>query len=277
MPADAPNGATLAGRYALDRQIGWGAVARVYLARTLDTERRVAVKVLRPELSRDSDTRHFLREIARTMQLDHANIVRVLDSGDAAGRLFYVMPFMEGGTLRDRLSAAGAIAVPETVAIARAIAGALHHAHGRGLVHRDVKPENILFTAGQPCLADFGIARALDRVPAETWSSIGLIRGTPPYMSPEQARAAADLDARTDVYSLACVLYEMLAGHPPFGGRTPHAVLRRHLQDPPPPLHAVRADVHPALEHAILRALAKDPAERPATARAFAVEMAADQ
>ena len=265
----------LAERYTLDREIGRGAMATVLLARDLRFDRRVAIKVLRQELARECDVRHFQREIGWTARLNHPHIVQVLDAGDAGGLLYYVMPYMEGGTLRQRLTRERRLARPETIAVARTIAQALDCAHRHGLVHRDVKPENILFAEGQPSLADFGIARALDRVSSETWSSVGIIRGTAEYMSPEQIRAAERLDARTDVYALACVLYEMLAGSPPFTGGTPLAIMRRHLHDEPPPLRGVRPPVPGALQRAIARALAKDPARRPDSAAAFAEDLAA--
>jgi serine/threonine-protein kinase len=234
----------------------------------------VAIKVLRPELSRDTDVKHFLREIDHTAKLTHPHIVPVLDSGATDGPLYYyVMPYLDGGTLRHRLTR-GRIPLAEAVEIATTVAHALDYAHRHGLIHRDVKPENILFTERDPWLADFGIARALDRVRDATWSSIGVARGTAAYMSPEQVRAAEQLDARTDVYSLACVLYEMLAGQPPFLGRTNQVTFRRQLHDPPPPLRVARPEVPPSVERAIVRALAKDPAARPATAAAFAGELA---
>ncbi len=263
----------LAGRYAMQGDIGRGAMATVYLAHDLKFDRSVAIKVLRPELSRDADVRHFQREIERTAKLTHPHIVPVIDSGTADGLLYYLMPYLDGGTLRHRLTRDAPLPLGDAIAIASTIARALDYAHRHGLVHRDVKPENILFTEREPWLADFGIARALDRVPEATWSSIGILRGTPPYMSPEQVRAETQLDARTDVYALACVLYEMLAGRPPFTGRTDHVVLQRQLHDPPPPLRVARPDVADSVERAIVRALAKDPADRPTTAAAFATEL----
>lgn len=267
--------AALADRYAVQSEIGRGSMATVYLARDLRFDRAVAIKALRPELARECDVRHFQREIGWTARLNHPHIVHVLDAGDAGGLLYYVMPYMEGGTLRQRLTRERRLARTEAIAVARTIAPALDCAHRHGLVHRDVKPENILFAEGQPSLADFGIARALDRVSSETWSSIGIIRGTAEYMSPEQIRAAERLDARTDVYALACVLYEMLAGSPPFTGGTPLAIMRRHLHDEPPRLRGVRPPVPGTLQRAIARALAKDPARRPDSAAAFAEDLAA--
>ena len=260
----------LSGRYRVDRVIGRGGMAAVYLAHDLRFDRAVAIKVLRPELARDRDLRHFQREVGRTAKLNHPHIVPVFDSGDADGPLFYVMPYMEGGTLRRRLIHERRLPIPEAIAIARTIAQALECAHRHSLVHRDVKPENILFAEGEPSLADFGIARALDRVPSETWSSIGVVRGTPEYMSPEQVRAEPPPDGRSDVYALACVLYEMLAGDPPFSGPNPLTVMRRQLHDEPPALHVVRPDVAQGIELTIRRGLAKAPGDRPATASAFA-------
>ena len=279
-PADAPAPAALvgalAGRYALEGEIGRGAMATVFFARDRRFDRPVAIKVLRAELARECDVRHFQREIGRTARLNHPHIVQVFDSGDAGGPLYFVMPYMEGGTLRRCLAHTRGLPIAEAVGIARTIAQALDYAHRRGLVHRDVKPENILFAEGEPSLADFGIARALDRVPGETWSSVGIVRGTAEYMSPEQIAAAERVDGRTDVYALACVLYEMLGGATPFTGATPLAVMRRHLRDEPPSLRGVRPQVPRGLERAIMRALAKDPAARPETAAAFAAALVAE-
>jgi serine/threonine-protein kinase len=260
----------LAAEYRVEQVVGRGAMATVYLAHERHFDRPVAIKVLRAELAQDCDIRHFQREISRTAKLNHPHIVQVFDSGDAGGLLFYVMPFMAGGTLRQRLARGRQLPIAEALGIARRMAGALDSAHRHGLVHRDVKPENILFAEGEPSLADFGIARALDRIPDETWSSIGLVRGTPEYMSPEQVRAEGQLDGRSDVYALACVLHEMLGGDPPFTGPDSLAVMRRQVKDEPPLLRTVRPDVPVGIAEAIRRALAKAPADRPATAAAFA-------
>jgi len=247
---------------------GRGAMATVYRAHDRRFDRPVAVKVLRPELARECDVRRFLREIRDTAGLNHPHIVPVYDSGGDDGPLYYVMPFMEGSTLRDR-ARGRQLPIAEALAIARAIGRGLDYAHRRGLVHRDVKPENILFQDGEPALADFGIARCLDRIPHTTWSSMGIVRGTAEYMSPEQVRAEKRIDGRSDVYALACVLFEMLAGYPPFTGRTPQMVMQRHLHDDPPSLRGVRPGAPPPVQQAITRALAKKPRARPATAAAF--------
>jgi len=255
-------------RYVLERVAGQGAMATVYRAHDRKFDRAVAVKVLRPELARECDVRRFQQEIRETAGLNHPHIVSVYDSGGDDGPLYYVMPFMEGSTLRHR-ARGRQLPIPEALAIAAAIGRGLDYAHRRGLVHRDVKPENILFQDGEPALADFGIARCLDRIPQDTWSSMGIVRGTAEYMSPEQVRAEKRLDGRSDVYALACVLFEMLAGYPPFTGRTPQMVMQRHLHDDPPSLHGARPAVPAPVLETITRALSKKPRGRPATAAAF--------
>jgi serine/threonine-protein kinase len=223
----------LAARYRVEREIGRGGMAAVYLAHDLRFDRAVAIKVLRPELARDCDVWHFQREVGRTARLNHPHIVPVFDSGDPGGRVVLRDAVHGGGTLRRRLAHQRRLPIAEAIAIARTIAQALDCAHRHGLVHRDVKPENILFADREPSLADFGIARALDRIPTETWSSIGIVRGTAEYMSPEQVRPEHQLDGRSDVYALACVAVRMPAATP-VHGRDPLAVMRRQLQDAPP-------------------------------------------
>ncbi len=258
----------LAARYAIEREVGRGGMATVYLARDLQHDTRVAVKVLRPELASLLGAERFAREIRITARLQHPNILPVLDSGEAQGLPFYVMPYVEGESLGERLAREDQLAIEDAVAIASEVAEALAFAHSEGFVHRDIKPSNILLTHGHAVLADFGIARAIDAVGGDKLTETGLALGTVHYMSPEQA-AAGKIDARTDIYSLGCVLYQMLAGQPPFNGNTPQAVLARHSVDPVPRLRTVRETVSPSLERAIVKAMAKAPADRFATAEQF--------
>jgi serine/threonine protein kinase len=259
-----------AGRYTIERELGRGATATVYLARDREAERAVAIKVLRPELAASMGAERFLREIAVNERLKHPNIAPVLASGEHDGLLFFVLPHMEGGTLRHLMRREKQLPVDRAVEIARAIAAALEHAHSQGLIHRDIKPENILFSSGEACLADFGIAKAIERTIDESTTSTGLIRGTPAYMSPEQASGSKDYDGRSDQYSLACVLYEMIAGVPAFIGPTPEAIIAQRFQHAPRKLHIYRSSVSPGLEAVVERALAITPADRFASVAAFA-------
>jgi serine/threonine-protein kinase len=259
----------LAGRYTIERELGRGGMAIVYLADDRKHERKVALKVLRPELAATVGTQRFVREIEIAAKLDHPHILPLYDSGDAAGFAFYVMPHVEGESLRDRLDREKQLPVDEAIRIAREVADALTHAHARGVVHRDIKPENILMAGGHARVADFGIARAVAAAGDERLTETGFAVGTPAYMSPEQAAGTADVDARSDIYSLGCVVYEMLGGDPPFVGTTPHAVISRHALDPVPSLKTVRASIPDSLRLAVERALAKVPADRFMTAADF--------
>jgi serine/threonine-protein kinase len=259
---------TLAGRYAIEREIGRGGMAVVYLARDLRHDTNVAVKVLNPELAARVGAERFSREIRITASLQHPSILSVFDSGEVAGLPFCVMPYVEGETLEARLRREGALPVEDAVAIASDVADGLAYAHAQGFVHRDVKPSNILLSHGRARLADFGIARAVDAAGQDRLTTAGLAVGTAAYMSPEQA-SDKELDGRSDVYSLGCVLYEMLAGDPPYSGTSARAILARHLADTIPSLRAVRDTVPPALEAAIVRAMAKLPADRFAGAEEF--------
>src|SRR5947208_9386900 len=254
--------AALADRYAIDRELGHGGTATVYLAQDLKHGRAVAIKVLRPELAAALGAERFLREIEIAARLTHPHILPLHDSGEAAGFLYYVMPFVEGESLRDRLHREPQLPIEEALRIAREVATALSHAHSQDVVHRDVKPENILVSGGEAVVADFGIARAIVAAGAETLTDTGLAVGTPGYMSPEQATGAMQLDGRSDVYSLGCVLYEMLAGLPPFLGTTAQEILAGHSLDPVPPLRTIRPELPQAVEHAVRKALAKSPADR---------------
>ncbi len=244
-------------------------MATVYLAQDLKHERHVAAKVLRPELAAALGTVRFLREIKITAGLSHPHILPLLDSGEADGFLYYVMPYVEGESLRARLTREKQLPVEDTLEITRAVADALCHAHSLGIIHRDIKPENILFEAGHAVVSDFGIARAVSAAGGETLTETGLAVGTPSYMSPEQTAGDGEIDGRSDLYALACVVYEMLAGAPPFTGPTPQAVMARHAVDPVPPLRTVRSMVPESVESAITRALAKVPADRYRTTRLF--------
>jgi len=222
-------------------------MATVYLAQDLKHDRRVAVKVLRPELAVALGPERFLREIQIAAVLTHPHILPLHDSDQADGFVFYVMPYVEGETLRDRLVRQHQLPIGEAVRIVQDVADGLAYAHRLGVVHRDIKPENILFMGEHAVVADFGVATALGVAQGARLTESGLALGTPVYMSPEQAMAQGDVDGRSDTYSLACVLYEMLTGDPPFGGSSPQAVLARKLSEPPPRLSTVRETVSPAL------------------------------
>jgi serine/threonine-protein kinase len=241
-------------------------MAVVFLADDLRHRRRVAVKVLRPELAQAVGAQRFLREIEIAAQLSHPHILPLYDSGEAAGFLYYVMPYVEGESLRARLDREKQLSLEDAVETALEVADALSYAHSLGVVHRDIKPENILFQAGHAVVSDFGIARAVSASAGEKLTETGLAVGTPAYMSPEQATASDEVDARTDIYALGCVLYEMLAGDLPFSGATPQAMLARKVVEPVPRLRVVRDTVPVPLEEVITRALAKVPADRFATA-----------
>ena len=261
--------AALADRYAIQEELGAGGMATVYVAEDLKHHRKVALKVLRPELSASLGADRFLREIKIAAGLTHPHILPLHDSGEADGFLYYVMPYLEGESLRDLMTRERQLPVDQAVQIAQEVADALASAHKRDVVHRDIKPENILLQEGHAVVADFGIARAISAAAGEQVTETGLAVGTPTYMSPEQA-SADELDARSDIYALGCVLYEMLAGVPPFTASTSQAVMARHAIDPVPSLSTVRATVPRLVEAAITKALAKVPADRFATAGEFA-------
>src|SRR5881398_2224676 len=262
--------AALADRYTIERELGRGGMATVYLAQDLKHHRKVAIKVLKPELAAALGPERFLQEIEIAAGLTHPHILPLHDSGEATGLLYYVMPYVEGETLRNRLDRAGQLPVAEAVQIVREVADALSHAHSHDVVHRDIKPENILLEAGHAVVSDFGIARAIRAAAGASLTATGIAIGTPGYMSPEQGVASARVDERTDIYSLGCVLYEMLAGEPPFTGPTAQVVTARRLAGSVPSLHAVRDSVPRQIEQAIGKALAKLPADRFATAAEFA-------
>ena len=266
---------TLSDRYRIERELGRGGMATVYLATDLKHQCRIALKVLRPEIGAALGVERFLLEIKTSAALQHPHILGLLDSGEipAAGGepplLYYAMPYVEGESLRDRLDRERQLPLDQAIGIAREVADALGYAHTRNVVHRDIKPENILLSGGHAVVADFGIAKALTSAGGEKLTETGLALGTPYYMSPEQATGDG-LDGRADQYALGCVLYEMLAGTPPFHGSSGQSILARHAVDPVPSLRTVRATIPVGVERAITRALAKCPADRFATTPEFA-------
>jgi len=260
----------LAARYRIERELGSGATADVFLAWDIKHGRSVALKVLKAEVAQSLGPDRFLREIEIAARLQHPHILPVYDSGNASGLLYFVTPYAEGEALSGRLDRHGAFSIGEALRIARGVASALDYAHRQGVVHRDIKPANILLIDGHPVVADFGIARALSEVAADRITATGLAVGTPAYMSPEQATGEEHIDARSDVYSLGCVLFEMIAGEPPFTGPTPQAILARSVTTPAPRLATRRRDVPAHVEAAISRALAREPEDRFSDAAAFA-------
>ena len=263
--------AALAGRYTIELELGQGGMATVYLAHDVRHDRQVAVKVLRPELSLELGADRFVREIHLAARLNHPHIMPLFDSGEAGGFLYYVMPVVEGESLRERLQQAKRLPVEDATQIAQEVADALDYAHRHGVVHRDIKPENILLQDGHAVVADFGIGKAVSAAAqgVAALTRTGVTVGTPAYMSPEQAAGDEAIDGRSDLYSLGCVLYEMLAGEPPFTGPTAQAVIAAHLTATPRPLAELRSDTPPWVADAIARALAKDPNARFRAATAF--------
>ena len=272
-PLSAYLSGALAGRYQIERELGRGGMATVYLAEETKHARKVAIKVLHAELAASLGAERFLREIGIVARLSHPHIVPLIDSGDAGGMLYYVSPYVAGGSLRDRLAHDGRLSVADTLRIAREVGTALDYAHRNGFVHRDVKPENILFADGQAVLADFGVARAYGARESDAndtaVTEAGLALGTPAYMSPEQASGDRDLGTPSDVYSLACVVYEMFTGEPPLSGPTARATIARQVVEMPRPVRVLRPDVPPATESALVRALAKAPEDRHASVAEF--------
>jgi eukaryotic-like serine/threonine-protein kinase len=264
---------SLASRYTLDRDLGRGGMASVVLARDVVHGHAVALKVLHPELASTVGADRFKREIRVAASLQHPNILGIIDAGQTEqGHLWFTMPFVEGENVYERLQREQQFAPAEAIRIATAVAGALAYAHKHGVVHRDMKPDNILLSGDQILVADFGVARAVTEV-AEKLTATGMIVGTPTYMSPEQASGDKAIDGRSDIFGLGCVLYEMLAGEPPFKGPNPQATLMRRFMGPPRPLRPM-VQIPEYVETAIVRALAKDPAERFATADEFADALA---
>ena len=279
MSLDARLVAALADRYRIERELGQGGMATVYLAHDLKHNRPVAIKVLRPELAAALGADRFLREIETTANLRHPNILPLFDSGAipltpdpsplTRQLLFYVMPFIDGESLRDRLRREGQLSIPDALQIAREVADALGYAHSRNVIHRDIKPENILLERGHAVVADFGIARAASTAGAGRLTQTGMAIGTPAYMSPEQSVGESGVDARSDLYALGCVLYEMLAGEAPWSGPNAQAIIAKRFMEPVPHISTLRSTVSPALEAAVSRLLARSPADRFATAEEF--------
>ncbi|PYP78702.1 MAG: hypothetical protein DMD35_10735 [Gemmatimonadetes bacterium] len=267
----------LVGRYRLDREVGRGGMATVYLAHEEKHHRRVALKVLNPELGAVLGVERFLAEIEVTANLQHPNLLPLFDSGEADGLLYYVMPFIEGESLRAKLERERQLPIEEALHLAMSIAAAVDYAHRRGVIHRDLKPENILLHEGQPLVADFGIALAVSRAGGERVTQTGLSLGTPQYMSPEQATGDRAIDGRTDIYSLGAMLYEMLTGDPPHVASTAQAVIARVITDMPRPVSASRSHVTASVDAAVTRALEKLPADRWPTAQAFATALASHE
>ena len=264
----------LEGRYRIERELGAGGMATVFLADDLKHKRKVALKVLRPELAAVIGAERFLAEIETTANLQHPHILPLFDSGEVEGTVFYVMPYVEGESLRDRLEREKQLPVGEAVRITSEVASALDYAHRHDVIHRDIKPENILLHEGQALVADFGIALAASGAGATRMTETGMSLGTPHYMSPEQAMGERDITARSDVYALGVVLYEMLVGEPPFNGPTAQAIVAQVVTESPRPLTARRGTIPVNVEAATLTALEKLPADRFASAADFSSALA---
>src|SRR5678816_3485984 len=261
---------SLADRYTIDHEIGAGGMATVYLAHDMRHDRNVALKVLNPDLGAVLGVKRFLSEIKVTADLQHPNLLPLFDSGEAEGLLYYVMPYIEGESLRSRLDREKQLPIDEAIRISIAIANALQYAHSHGVIHRDLKPENILIQEGQPVIADFGIALAVSKAGGNRITQTGLSLGTPAYMSPEQATGDRVIDGRSDIYSLGAVAYEMLTGEPPHTGNTSQAVIARMLTEKPRPIRTTREAVPEYVEAAVQRALEKLPADRFASVKEYA-------
>jgi len=265
-----PLSTALSDRYRVDHEVGQGGMATVYLADDLRHARRVAIKVLLPELSAVLGPERFLAEIKTTASLQHPHILPLFDSGSAGGLLYYVMPFMEGETLRRRLQREHQLPVADVLRIATEVADALEYAHGHGIVHRDIKPENILLQGGHALVADFGIALAVEQAGGSRMTQTGMSLGTPQYMAPEQAMGERTVDHRVDIYALGAVTYEMLAGEPPFTGPTAQAIVAKVITERPRPLRELRETVPGHVAGPVHAALQKLPADRPSSAAVFA-------
>jgi eukaryotic-like serine/threonine-protein kinase len=260
-------------RYAIERELGRGGMATVLLAQDLRHHRAVAIKVLRPDVAVMIGAERFLREIQVAAGLSHPHILPLHDSGAGEGLLYYVMPFVEGESLRDRLAGEGALPIAEAVRLVGEVADALEYAHQHGVIHRDIKPENILLSSGHAVVADFGIARAVNAAADPSITEVGAAVGSPMYMSPEQVEGEPNLDGRSDIYSLGCVLFEAITGRPPFSGSNAQAVMARRLLETPPPLRAIQPSAPAGLEAAISRALARDRAQRFRSAGEFSAAL----
>src|ERR1051325_2155968 len=266
--------ASLAGRYTVDRELGEGGMATVYLAYDVKHDRKVAIKVLKPELAAVIGAERFLREIKTIASLQHPHILGLIDSGEVDGTAFYVMPFVEGESLRDLLNREKQLSIADATRVATEVSAALDYAHRHGVIHRDIKPENILLHDGQALVADFGIALAVSTAGGTRMTETGMSLGTPHYMSPEQALGERDITARRDIYALGGVLYEMLLGGPPFTCPTAQAIVAKVMTEKPASLIARRDRIPRAVEDAVLTALEKLPADRFASAAEFAAALA---
>ena len=264
----------LSGSYSIDRELGRGGMATVYLAQDGKHERLVALKVLHPDLAASLGPDRFLREIKLAARLNHPHILPLHDSGEADGFLFYVMPYVEGESLRERLDREHRLNVDEAVHHGRAIASALDYAHRQGIVHRDIKPENVMLYEGEAMVMDFGIAKAVSSAGTETLTQTGMMIGTPAYVSPEQAAGEVNLDGKSDQYSLACVIYEMLTGERPFSGATPQAIMAKRFTELPRPLRSIVSSVPESVEKAVTKAMATESSGRYSTAAQFAQALA---
>jgi serine/threonine protein kinase/Flp pilus assembly protein TadD len=266
--------AALAQSYTIDRELGKGGMATVYLAQDGKHDRLVALKVLHPDLAASLGPERFLREIKLAAKLNHPHILGLHDSGDADGYLYYVMPYIEGESLRERLDRIQQFNIDEAIHHGRAIASALDYAHRQGIVHRDIKPENVMLYEGEAMVMDFGIAKALSAAGPETLTQTGMMIGTPAYVSPEQAAGETNLDGKSDQYSLACVIYEMLSGERPFSGATPQAVMAKRFSEMPKPLRSIRSSIPESVEKAVTKAMAIDGSARYSTAAQFGQALA---
>jgi TolB-like protein/tRNA A-37 threonylcarbamoyl transferase component Bud32 len=253
----------LSGRYAIEREVGAGGMATVYLARDLKHDRHVALKVLRPELSAALGSERFPREIKFVAQFNHPHILSLYDSGEAQGFLFYVMPYVEGESLRDRLAREKQLPVADAIRIMKEVADALAYSHARGVVHRDIKPGNVLLSGRHAVVTDFGVAKAVTASAAkDTMTTVGMAVGTPHYMAPEQAMGQGDIDQRADIYALGILTYEMLTGRTPFSAETAQGILAAHVMEAPKEIRELRPGVPEPLAQAIMKCLAKNPADR---------------
>jgi serine/threonine-protein kinase len=259
-------GAAFASDYRLEREIGKGGMATVYLAHDLKHDRQVALKVLRPELAAALAGERFPREIQIIAQLSHPHILPLYDSGAREGFLFYVMPFVDGESLRAKLEREARLSVRDTITILREVADALAYAHGRGIVHRDIKPDNVMLSGRHAVVTDFGVAKAVSEAGGSRLTTVGVALGTPYYMSPEQAMGESDVDHRSDIYAVGALAYEMLAGRPPFDKPTAQAILSAHVLEPPEDIATKRDDVPPVLGELVMRCLAKQREDRWQTA-----------
>src|SRR6185436_14891969 len=257
----------LGAAYRVERELGGGGMSRVFLAEETRLARKVVVKVLPPELAAEISVDRFNREIQLSASLQHPHIVPLLAAGGEADVLYYTMPFIEGEALRTRLAREGELPVRDAVRILKDVADALAYAHARGIVHRDIKPDNVLLSGNHALVADFGVAKAVSQAKGQSGlTSVGVALGTPTYMAPEQAAGDPNIDHRADIYAFGAMAYEMLGGRPPFTGLSPHQMLAAHIMEPVPPLTDARPSVPPALAELVMRCLEKNPPDRPQTA-----------